>query len=525
MSSSVPKTKKSSAVAKPPQPKKRPLNSHQSSLSNVSDLRLHKRGRNNKNKTDEDCIVIDSDSDTEKPRSLNKKEQEKTGKSFVTPSPHPSRRQTQQQVTQKGPTPLYNSSRSHRGNRETSQTISTHFATNRDKSRVRNTSSSWFQQKKQQKTSQSFAFNSPKENPFSSYTFDPNNIEQNLDSQAIRSKEPSIFPSAVASSNFTATKPRNSRTFRTPASRRKNVSSSSRISSHDLLQRKANELNQHRHQMTSARYGINHDGMTHVSMSDPFNQQSMTAPDYDFCDLDQYSQPQQFYQQQPSQQQQQHFYNAQPQTRNAHSIFPKESFDQMRNPFGHNHESYQHMSRPSTSAGSVMSNRFMNMPRPQQIVQPQQFNRSQYFVQQQPTYQEDFFDQGYSNGRNDFPPQVQYPSPRINHEHGQQVQPQPNRFATNFQTDQMSRLYSQQDVDFIQPTSHHGMNNDNEYTSMRSTSVQNPYIQNGRPRAASSVVNPYRQQSQDCGPPMEVVVQNDAINGSVTSQFEDAFFG
>ena len=58
---------------------------------------------------------------------------------------------------------------------------------------------------------------------------------------------------------------------------------------------------------------------------------------------------------------------------------------------------------------------------------------------------------------------------------------------------------------------------------MNSAPVQNPYLQNGRPRAASSVVNPYIQQNQDSGPPLEVVVQNEALDESA-SQFEDAFF-
>uniref|UniRef100_A0A7S2P7S2 DNA 3'-5' helicase n=1 Tax=Skeletonema marinoi TaxID=267567 RepID=A0A7S2P7S2_9STRA len=451
-SSSAPKTKKPAPKAKPPSPRKRLFNSHQSSVSKVSDLRLHKRGRINKNTSkDEDCIVVDSDSDTENPHSLNKGQQQKPkSQTLVTPSPHPSRRQTQQQQTNTTPAPLYNSSRSSSQQRNagaSGRTKSSHFAANTSsKSRaVRNTTSSWFQQKKQQKTSQSSAFNSPKENPFSGYSFDPNSIEKNLNSQAVQSKEPSIFPSTVASSNFTATKPRSSRTFRTPATRRKNATSSSRISSHDLLQRKANELNQHRHQMTTTRYHGDHDGASQMSAADPFHQQAFPAGnryhEYDGnYEHDQFSQP---HQQQFGHGQQQYLQNMQPQLNSFQSTFHEESFDQMRGPgpFGHQYDFPQQIPRPGT--GMTARSRFsMPYQQQQQFVQPQpqQLRGSRHFIQPQqrsfqPSYHEDTFDQGYSVGGHDFPQQM-YHRPGTSHESVQFSQPHQHEFSQQQQQQQ-----------------------------------------------------------------------------------------
>ena len=564
VSSSAPKTKKPAPKKKPSSPRKRLFNSHQSSVSEVSDLRLHKRGRTNKETAKvEKFIVVDSDdSDIENPDSLNESEQKETGgQKLVTPSPHPSRRQShhQQQPPSNTPTPLYNSSRSSSQQGKfgaSGRTKSSHFANNTSgKSRaVRNTTSSWFQQKKQQKTSQSSAFNSPKENPFSSYSFDPNSIEKNLDSHAaVQIKEPSIFPSNVAASNFTATKPRNSRTFRTPANRRKNASSSSRISSHDLLQRKANELNQHRHQMTmTTGYNGNHDGASQMSASDPFYQQTFTAGNrYSSGNYDYQSEFSQPYQQQLDHQQ--HLQNVQPLQKSFQSTFYEDSFDQVRDsgPFRHQYDFPQQIPRPGTSTGSVMTSRsrFMNIPYQQQSVQQQQFNRSQHFMQpQQSRFYEDSFDQGYSVGGNDFPQQmyqrpgtsldsIQFSQPHQQFSQQQQG-PQLNRFQSHFQQDPAGHImmdqFSQQvpPPHFTQPPNYNTAG-DSQHRYMSSAPVQNnqsapvpnPYLQN-RSRAASSVVNPYRQQNQDTnsGPPLEVVVQSEAMHDESASQFEDAFF-
>lgn len=522
-SSTVPKTKKQAQTENPASPKKRLFNSHRSSVSNISDLRLHKRGRINKDTKDEDCIIIDSDSDVENPHLLNACEQKQKAASqtLVTPSPHPSRRQTQQKQ-QPNDTPLYNSSRSssQRGNEVASgRTTSPHFATNASgKNRgVRNQSSSWFQQRKQQKTSQLSAFNSPKENPFSSYSFDPNSIEKSLDSMAVRSKEQSIFPHTMATSNITATKPRDSRTFRTPASRRKNAASSSRISSHDLLQRKANELNQQQHQMT-----------LQESVSGPFDHSTWTvgnrfAQAYDVGNYehDHFSRPHQQFRQQQQQ-------YVQPPLNSFRSNFHEDSFDHRRGPFGHHQYEYsQQMPRPGISNASVMtSNRFMNMPYRQQFIQRQ---HSSFH----PTYRyhdEESFDQGYSIGGHEIPQQMHYrpgtslgslASDMTSHRFMNMPPSQQFTQPSQFRHEYITRNYVEHDTQNYlraaeESSSHHGY--------MRSAPVQNPYLpQNGGPRAAGSVVNPYRQHNQDAisGPPMEVLVQNRAAD---ESQFEDAFF-
>lgn len=505
----------------PPSPRKRLFNSHQGSVSNVSDLRLHKKGRPNKGTKDEGCIIVDSDSDNENPRSLDDSDEQKTTRkqSFVTPSPHPNRRQSQQPNT----APLYNSSRSNSQQGKNSSgrsTSSPHFASNtRGKSRtVRNQSSSWYQQKKQQKTTQSTAFHSPKENPFSSYSFDPNSIEKSLDSQAVRSKEPSIFPSNVATSSFTSTKPRNSRTFRTPANRHKS-SASSRISAHDLLKGKANELNQNH--MVSTRNYANHDGATQRHYPDPFHQQPLPSGNrftggYAFGnhDPDHFSVQQQQFMQDRFDQfsvQQQHFSQPQrfsqsyPQMSDFQPGFNEGTFDQ-RVQFGlpSQYEAPQQfqmqMQRPPTSTGSVMtSNRFMNV-RPQQFVQRQQ----QYFIQP-PTYHESY-DQGFAIS-------------------GQSVGSigglSENRYMNMTPPQRMDPQFSQphQSQHNYYEAAGDGMVNDDQGYN-RGIPATNPYLR-------GNVVNPYMKQhnqdgSQSGAPPMrEVVVQNGV---GESSQFDEAFF-
>lgn len=601
VSSSAPKTKKKPAQkAKPSSPRKRLFNSHQSSVSEVSDLRIHKRGRINKDThKDEDCIVVDSDSDIEDPHSLNEREQKKTGGQLVTvtPSPHPSRRQSHQQQQQpsNATTPLYNSSKSSSLSNKQQGKKSSHFANKSNgKSRaVRNTTSSWFQQKKQQKTSQSSAFNSPKENPFSTYSFDPNSIEKNLDSQAVRSKEPSIFPSTVAASNFTATKARNNRTFRTPANRRKS-SSSSRISSHDLLARKANELNQHRHQtMTKTGYNGNHDGASQMSAFTAGNgfAQEHSFGNYEQDYLASSGSVMTSYQEQFGQPSSvgvyghlqprpgtagtrvQHF--MQPQQRSLQPHYHEGSFDE-----GYSGGGYDFPPRPGTSSSRFMnmpyqqefvpprsvggydfppcrpgtsSSRFTNMAYPQQFVQPQQSGFQPTFGHQM--YHEDSFDQ-FSQQH-----------------HGQQ---QLNRFESNFHHDGVGQVVSKQAYQQM-PQMHRpnaaqvGMSS-SQNGHMSGATGENPYLQQESSRAAASLVNPYRRQTQDAnshtpnynaahvgmssskpvqnpylqhgshraagnvinnpymrqdanssGPPMEEVVV-EAMHDENTSQFEDAFF-
>ena len=565
VSSSAPKTKKPAQKKKPSSPRKRLFNSHQSSVSEVSDLRLHKRGRVNKETAkDENFIVVDSDSDIENPNSLNESEQDDNGsQKLVTPSPHPSRRQShQQRQSSNTPAPRYNSSRStsQQGKFGASgRTKSSHFVNANNtagkntasKSRaVRNTTSSWFQQKKQQKTSQLTAFNSPKENPFATYSFDPNSIEKSLDSQAIRSTEPSIFPSNVAASNFTASKPRNSRTFRTPANRRKNASSSSRISSHDLLQRKANELNQHRHQTTMTI------GYNEMSASDPFSQQSQ----FDFgAGTTQSVMTSRSQMNIPYEQQEQQTFAAG--NRFTHEYeYGLGNYNQFDIP-------QQIPQRPGTATRSVMTSRSqLNIPYQQQehFVQPQQFRRSPHFMQpQQSRFQPAYYDDSLSHcqfgaGAHDFVQQQ-----------GHFMQPQRSRFQPAYdnslshhqqfggshhtvqqqaqyqefdQFSQSHQPFSQQQIPYrpgtstgsvmtsrrqplfashpVQQEFHDGQPQLNGFQSNISQHCAQP--PNNHSGAPPRLVNPYRQQTQV---PQQIVVQNDAMHDEAASQsFEDAFF-
>lgn len=109
---------------------------------------------------------------------------------------------------------------------------------------------------------------SPKENPFASYSFDPNNIENNLDSNANRSIEQaptqSIIPNSNSNSTYIAESARYSQSFRTPGIRRKNMAGSNRISSASVLQQKAAELQHHHSQTIAPRYATS-DGYNNSS--------------------------------------------------------------------------------------------------------------------------------------------------------------------------------------------------------------------------------------------------------------------
>ncbi len=99
---------------------------------------------------------------------------------------------------------------------------------------------------------------SPKENPFASYSFDPNNIENSLDSNGNKSIEQvqtqSIIPNGKSNSNYFAESSRVAQSFRTPGNRRKSTAVSSRISSASILQQKAAELQQQHPQMIAPRF-------------------------------------------------------------------------------------------------------------------------------------------------------------------------------------------------------------------------------------------------------------------------------
>jgi hypothetical protein len=101
---------------------------------------------------------------------------------------------------------------------------------------------------------------SPKENPFASYSFDPNNIENSLDSNANRSIEQvqtqSIIPNGKSNANCFAESSRVAQSFRTPGNRRRSTAVSSRISSARVLQQKAAELQQQHPQMIAPRFTV-----------------------------------------------------------------------------------------------------------------------------------------------------------------------------------------------------------------------------------------------------------------------------
>lgn len=101
---------------------------------------------------------------------------------------------------------------------------------------------------------------SPKENPFVSYSFDPNNIEHSLDSNANKSTEhvptQSIIPNSNSNSTYFAESSIYSQSFRTPGNRRKSTAVSNRISSARVLQQKATELQQHHSQIVAPRYNV-----------------------------------------------------------------------------------------------------------------------------------------------------------------------------------------------------------------------------------------------------------------------------
>ncbi|KAL7551782.1 hypothetical protein ACHAWF_014973 [Thalassiosira exigua] len=272
--SSSTKGKTQSTATKPPPPssRKRAADAHRNAVSNVSDLRLHKRGKVRRGDEDDDCVIIDPDAVdfAEKPNASGK---QSSRNKKVTPSPHPRKKDDKEGESNLSPVPYPTSPFPRSENASVAQSQRTTTSswsknTARSSRKPRNVRSSWFREKKSQKTSQQTAFSSPKENPFARYHFDPNNIENSLDSTATRGREESIIPDSVANSTFSSRNTRHGRTFRTPANRRRTTASSSRISSVGLLQQKAAELQQHHSQTTAQR----------TYMTQPMQQNNMDAP-------------------------------------------------------------------------------------------------------------------------------------------------------------------------------------------------------------------------------------------------------
>ena len=248
--------------------KRRQFDSHRDSMSRVSDLRLHKRGKSTKDteieEEGDECIIVDPEA-VEYEASSSRQTKQSGSKKSVTPSPYP---RTKQQSNANNLTPLRNTASSMQRSEKTTsrtppQTNSKWAKNNANSNRrgPRNARSSWFQEKSQQKSSQQTAFHSPKENPFHSYSFDPNNIENSLTSNADKSKEKelAIIPNNISASSSSTTYSRatssrpNQTTFRTPATHRRKTAASNRISAVGLLQQKAQELQHHHAAATTSR--------------------------------------------------------------------------------------------------------------------------------------------------------------------------------------------------------------------------------------------------------------------------------
>ena len=225
--------------------KRRIETSHRDSVSNVNDMRLRskkKRTTSAKNRADNDSVIIIDDEAVEFEPHLPS---ENRG---VTPSPHPKSANTPPPTT-RASTAGNSRSYSYRTSAK-SQSVGT--------SRKQRDSRSWFQDKRNQKTSQQIAFRSPKDNPFSAYTYDPNDIEGALgrtNSAASRGRdvqEQSILPRSVPVSSQVVTRPRTT-AFKTPGTRRKVVNTGGRISQVELLKQKAEEMNRQHHPNPRAR--------------------------------------------------------------------------------------------------------------------------------------------------------------------------------------------------------------------------------------------------------------------------------
>lgn len=303
------KAKRSEAASKPPETaKKRLFESERSSLSNVSDLRLHKRGKFDRAQKKTERIEINSDD--EDARNFASTSREPPTQKAVTPSPHPATKFSEEQRASSTPT-FRTRPTSDKINRSCTPSArnsnpysSKKMGTNRRNMQNR---CKWNQdvssrslsisrpnltflinialQKRDHKSTQQRAFHSPKENPFSTFAYDPNDMEKNLSAAASGSQKPSrqsILPPRSQGSTFSANKSRHS-TFRTPATRRKGTVSS-KVSGASVLSQKAAEMNQyqdaHRQALSGAPRGYNRnysgrfEEQDHIMQSDAsyFNQ-------------------------------------------------------------------------------------------------------------------------------------------------------------------------------------------------------------------------------------------------------------
>ena len=224
--------------------KRRIETSHRDSVSNVNDMRLRskkKRTTSEKKADDGSVIIIDDEAVEFEPHAPS----ETRG---VTPSPHPKSSHT--------PPPLTRDSAA--GNSRSNSSRTSVKSQSAGTSRKQRDSRSWFQDKRNQKTSQQTAFRSPKDNPFSAYTYDPNNIEGALGrtnssgvSRGRNEQEQSIMPHSVPVSSQVIARPRTT-AFKTPGTRRK-VVNTGRISQVELLKQKAEEMNRQHHPNPRAR--------------------------------------------------------------------------------------------------------------------------------------------------------------------------------------------------------------------------------------------------------------------------------
>jgi hypothetical protein len=152
------KQRKKCIIAPPPS-RKRTIDTHRDSVSNVSDLRLQKRGKVQKEQIS-DCMMskpLDSEAATQTTTSTNK---------LVTPSPHPDyRRQNSETTTPRRNDILSSTKRSEITNQYHALPLMGQHPNNNPSlksARVRagqdNSRSSWFQEKNHQKTAQQTAF-------------------------------------------------------------------------------------------------------------------------------------------------------------------------------------------------------------------------------------------------------------------------------------------------------------------------------------------------------------------------------
>lgn len=237
------------------------MDSRRNAVSNVSDVRIHKK-RSRMEKSKRGIVKNGGEAISEHDLPCSDSAVVKQSmQSVVTPSPHQAplpKFQNNSNLTPVRETPSTVGRRTMECLRDQNSAVrSLNAVTPKENdisfvqpqnSTKRKSTNAWYQERKKQKSIQQTSFNSPKENPFSQYSFDPNKIEASLDAASSRSKklaEQSIFPYPAENSGVTSsTKPRFRSTFRTPNTRRKKTSTSTHVSSTGLLQQKAKELQQ-----------------------------------------------------------------------------------------------------------------------------------------------------------------------------------------------------------------------------------------------------------------------------------------